>query len=164
MEWGNYPVSSNEAYIKLTSITNRDPTLPGSYRPISLVNIDARILSKLITNSLLSLLIHPAQMAFVKGRTGVKHKKSAVSFRKHQTTSHICCFCYMMMLKRLLIMLIMLGYSRQRQPSALRVNAYHFYHLCTQHPQPESALQAIYRTPSPFRKAPDKVVHCLPFS
>lgn len=69
---GSYLPTGNQAYIKLLEKKGKDPTHPGSYRPISLLNIDAKIISKIIASRLaviLPSLIHPTQAGFIKGRS-----------------------------------------------------------------------------------------------
>lgn len=69
---GPYLPMGNQAIIKLLSNKGKDPLEPGSYRPISLLNLDVKILSKIVATRLANIipsLIHPAQSGFVKGRT-----------------------------------------------------------------------------------------------
>lgn len=46
MREGGYMATGSVAYVKLLAKKGKGPTFPGSYRPISLLNIDAKILSK----------------------------------------------------------------------------------------------------------------------
>lgn len=69
---GPYLPTSKQAIIKLLANKGKDPLEPGSYRPISLLNLDVKILSNIIATRLTDILpsvIHPAQSGFVKGRT-----------------------------------------------------------------------------------------------
>lgn len=68
---GPYLPTGNQAIIKLLSKKGKDPQEPGSYRPISLLNLDVKILSKTVASrqAIIPSLIHPAQSGFVKGRT-----------------------------------------------------------------------------------------------
>ncbi|XP_068122426.1 arylsulfatase H-like [Hyperolius riggenbachi] len=68
--------SANETYIKLIFKKNKDPTKPESYRPISLINQDLKILTKLMANRLapyMPKLIHPNQVGFTQGRSAVSN-------------------------------------------------------------------------------------------
>lgn len=47
---GSYMPTGSQAYNKLLAKKGKDSTLPGSYRPISLLNLDAKILSKIIAS------------------------------------------------------------------------------------------------------------------
>lgn len=64
----------NTAYIKILPKQGRDLTDMGSYRPISLINQDLKLVSKIMANRLavlLPILIGPSQVGFVKGRAAV---------------------------------------------------------------------------------------------
>lgn len=69
------PASFNMATISPIIEPEKDPTLPGSYRPISLLNTDIKIISKALAHRLETVLpsiIHQDQTAFIEGR----HKSS----------------------------------------------------------------------------------------
>lgn len=59
----------NTALISVLLKTNKDPSHCSSYRPISLMNTDIKIISKaLATRIVISSLIHPDQTGFIKDR------------------------------------------------------------------------------------------------
>uniref|UniRef100_A0A803KF69 Reverse transcriptase domain-containing protein n=1 Tax=Xenopus tropicalis TaxID=8364 RepID=A0A803KF69_XENTR len=65
------PPSFAEALIVVIPKAGRDPTLCSSYRPISLINTDAKILAKVLATRLTRAvqdLIHPDQSGFMPGR------------------------------------------------------------------------------------------------
>lgn len=64
------PPSVLEACIILLLKPLKDPTPCGSYRPLSMVNLDNKILAKLIANRLvpfMTMLIHPTNLALFPG-------------------------------------------------------------------------------------------------
>uniref|UniRef100_A0A803JAB7 Reverse transcriptase domain-containing protein n=1 Tax=Xenopus tropicalis TaxID=8364 RepID=A0A803JAB7_XENTR len=66
---------ANEARIILLPKKDRDPTNPQSYRPISLLNQDLKILTKIMADRLQQILpriLSPCQLGFTKGRHSVK--------------------------------------------------------------------------------------------
>ncbi len=65
------PDNMNTATISLLVKPNKDPTLPSSYRPISLINVDIKIIAKAIAYRLEKVtlsIIYPDQTGFIKGR------------------------------------------------------------------------------------------------
>jgi len=61
----------NSANIIVLLKTGKDPTLPASYRPISLINVDLKIICKALAGRLEKItpyIIHPDQTGFIKGR------------------------------------------------------------------------------------------------
>nr|XP_033805871.1 histone-lysine N-methyltransferase SETDB2 [Geotrypetes seraphini] len=70
------PEHLNVAQIIVLPKPGRDPTLPESYRPISLLNFDVKLLARILANRLarvLPLLLHESQVGFVKGRSVAKN-------------------------------------------------------------------------------------------
>lgn len=65
---GILPESFCESVLVTFPKPHRDPTLPASYRPITLLNADCKILGKLLANrysQILPALVHPDQCGFV---------------------------------------------------------------------------------------------------
>ena len=63
--------TQREGIIILIRKCNKDPLLPSSYRPITLLNIDYRIIASVINSRMkcyLNELIRPGQNTFIKGR------------------------------------------------------------------------------------------------
>ena len=61
-----------ESIITLILKKGKDPLECGSYRPISLLCCDAKLLTKLFAtrmNNIIRTIVHPNQVGFVKGRT-----------------------------------------------------------------------------------------------
>ena len=68
---GELSISQRQAVIKLIEKTDKDSRYLSSWRPISLLNVDAKICSKALSNRITKVLpaiIHKDQSAFVKGR------------------------------------------------------------------------------------------------
>lgn len=65
------PKEALMAHITVLPKEGKDHSMPGSYRPISLLNTDIKILAKILANRLkpiLPSLIHPDQTGFIMGR------------------------------------------------------------------------------------------------
>lgn len=71
LENGSLPPTLTQASISLLLKKDKDPTSCGSYRPISLLNVDAKILAKILAcrlESILPKIISDDQTGFIKGR------------------------------------------------------------------------------------------------
>ncbi|CAJ0951192.1 unnamed protein product [Ranitomeya imitator] len=71
-ERGSMPDTFYEANIILLKKEGKDPLECGSYRPISLVNVDYKVFTKILAtrlNSVILDLIHPDQTGFMPGET-----------------------------------------------------------------------------------------------
>lgn len=86
------PPSMSEAVIEVIPKSNKDPELCASYRPISLLNVDAKIITKILANLLNSVilsLVQGDQMGFMPGKgtdinprclyTNISHAKATGS-------------------------------------------------------------------------------------
>ena len=65
------PTHMNTAVITLVLKPNKDPTHPSSYRPLSLMNTDLKIITKTLASrieTVIPSLIHPDQTGFIKNR------------------------------------------------------------------------------------------------
>ena len=68
---GSLPQTLNEAIITLIPKKGKDPEDVGGYRPISLLNVDQKILAKILAtrlNKYMNSLIHPDQTGFIPTR------------------------------------------------------------------------------------------------
>lgn len=90
LQGGDYIPSGFQAHIKLIAKKGKDPTEPSSYRPISLLNIDSKILSKIIANRLARIvptLIHPAQAGFIQGHSASSNIRKVLTVLEHAKTN-----------------------------------------------------------------------------
>lgn len=75
---GSLPSTFNEALISVIPKKDRDTTNPANYRPLSLINLDCKILTKILAIRLekaLSSIIHPDQVGFMKNRSSTDNMR-----------------------------------------------------------------------------------------
>lgn len=73
--------SLNSAFITVIPKLGKDPSEVSNYRPISLINNDLKILTKILADqisSFISLYIHKHQIGFICGRQGPDQIRRAI--------------------------------------------------------------------------------------
>uniref|UniRef100_A0A3B1IT35 Reverse transcriptase domain-containing protein n=1 Tax=Astyanax mexicanus TaxID=7994 RepID=A0A3B1IT35_ASTMX len=90
LESGSLPQTMTQATIALLLKKDKDPTSCGSYRPLSLLNVDVKVLAKVIASRLEDVLPHiisEEQNGFIKGRQLFFNTRTLfnIIYSKHQT-------------------------------------------------------------------------------
>lgn len=78
----NYFPTGNLAHISVIPKQGKDTEIPSSYRPILLINVDTKIMTKILAEKLatiLPLILHKAQAGFTKGRSAVKNIRKTLT-------------------------------------------------------------------------------------
>lgn len=80
-EKGRLPSTFNEALISLIPKKDKDITDPSNFRPISLLNVDCKILTKVLAlrlQQVLPIIIHGNQVGFMKNRSSTDNMRKLI--------------------------------------------------------------------------------------
>lgn len=86
------PPTMNSANISLLLKPDKDPTLPSSYRPISLINADLKIICKTLARRLEKVtpgIIHSDQTGFIKGRHSTNNTRRLLNVIDYATIHNL---------------------------------------------------------------------------
>ena len=82
-QYGSLPESLNQDIISLMPKKDKDSTDPVNYRPISLINVDCKILSKTLAlrlDQVLPKIIHKDKVGFTKHRSSSDNMRRLLHF------------------------------------------------------------------------------------
>ncbi len=90
LDLGMLPLTLRQASITLLPKDGKDPTLCNSYRPISLLNVDVKILAKILASHLevvLPSIMSEEQTGFIKGRYSNIHTLFNILYSRQNSVS-----------------------------------------------------------------------------
>ena len=87
---GSLPPTLRQASISLLLKKDKDPKLSSSYIPLSLINVDGKVLAKALTHRLENILptiVSEAQTGFIKGRQLFYNVRTLLNIVHSKTTT-----------------------------------------------------------------------------